>query len=84
MTKYPDSFLQHAAICTSQYDSTCRGLVGELLATRKALRDLLKSGEHEGECTNEGRETEEPCQLHFDACERRELAACELLKGTDA
>lgn len=84
MSKYPDSIVQHMSVCTSQYDSTCRGLATELLATRNALHELLKYGAHEGPCTNDGREADGPCQLHFEASERRELAAYELLKGTDA
>jgi len=38
--KFTDEALQHMAVCTSQYDSTCRALAAELIQTRLDLKAL--------------------------------------------
>jgi hypothetical protein len=37
-SKFTDEDLAHMAVCTSQYDSTCRALAAELIKTRANLK----------------------------------------------
>ena len=41
--KFTQDFLEHAAVCTSQYDSTCRAMAAEILALRA---EIAKPWEH--------------------------------------
>lgn len=36
------------------------------------IRDLLKGGEHDGPCDNEGMEQDDSCSLHVAAGKRRD------------
>jgi hypothetical protein len=46
---------------------------------RRAIRELLKGGDHEGPCTNEGFEMEDACELHLRAAQERHDKAVDLL-----
>jgi hypothetical protein len=41
--KFTDEQLEHMAVCTSQYDSTCRALAAELIRMRKRVKDMNTS-----------------------------------------
>ena len=44
--KFTQDFLEHAAVCTSQYDSTCRAMAAEILALRAEIAKPWEHSDH--------------------------------------
>ena len=64
MANLSTDFLEHAAVCTSQYDGLVRDMATEILALRKALRSAASTAHYRGTL----RGASELCHGTFDEC----------------